>query len=233
MTIASKDVIAGQSVYSKRTLAFYDWAVLGISNRWIWRCPTSRLLEHFESNVTDNHLDVGVGTGYFLDRCRFASPSPRVGLMDLNADALEYAAFRISRYRPECYQQNVLEPVDVKIQPFDSVSMNYLLHCLPGSMEEKSVVFDRVKKCMNPQGLIFGSTLLASGVRVSRSARNLMRFYNRKKIFSNQGDSLDALESMLRMRFEQVRVEAIGSAALFSARLTRTDEPFSPAGNSS
>jgi len=40
------EVLAGQAVYTRRLLRAYDLIVLGISNRFIWRCPTPRLLRH-------------------------------------------------------------------------------------------------------------------------------------------------------------------------------------------
>lgn len=76
MTVTSEQIEAGQAVYSKRTLAFYDFVVLGFSNRFLWKCPTQRLVHLYNNNITLNHLDVGVGTGYFLDRCHFTSSSP-------------------------------------------------------------------------------------------------------------------------------------------------------------
>lgn len=39
-----EQVRAGQAVYSRRVLALYDWFVLGISNRFVWKCPTPQLL---------------------------------------------------------------------------------------------------------------------------------------------------------------------------------------------
>jgi hypothetical protein len=78
MSVSPEQVAAGHAVYTKRMLGIYDFLVLGLSNRLIWRCPTQRLIEHYNRHVTSNHLDVGVGTGYFLDRCRFPSAAPRV-----------------------------------------------------------------------------------------------------------------------------------------------------------
>ena len=130
-------VVAGQAIYDKRTLAIYDLLVLGLSNRWIWRCPTPIQLDHYNKNLSANHLDVGVGTGYFLDKCRFPVDMPRVALMDLNCNSLESSARRIVRYKPQTYVRNVLEPIPFEAEKFDSVSMNYLLHCLPGSLESE------------------------------------------------------------------------------------------------
>jgi len=94
--VTAEQAEAGQAVYTKQTLAVYDFVVLGISNRFLWKCPTRRLEEHYNKHVTANHLDVGVGTGYFLDRCRFPSPTPRIALMDLNTDSLEFASQRMN-----------------------------------------------------------------------------------------------------------------------------------------
>ena len=103
MSMDRNAVAAGQAVYDKRTLAIYDLLVLGLSNRWIWRCPTPIQLDHYNENLSANHLDVGVGTGYFLDQCRFPVDAPRVALMDLNRNSLEFSARRLARYKPQIY----------------------------------------------------------------------------------------------------------------------------------
>src|SRR5213083_2895267 len=103
MTITGKQVEAGQAVYTKSMLVVYDLLVLGFSNRLVWRCPSKHILALYDRYVTANHLDVGVGTGYFLDRCRFPKDRPRVALMDVNSNCLEVASRRIARYDPEVY----------------------------------------------------------------------------------------------------------------------------------
>lgn len=218
MQVTREQVEAGQAVYTPRTLAIYDLAVLGVSNRFIWNCPTARLEEHYNRHVSANHLDVGVGTGYFLDRCRFPAATPRVALMDLNSDTLAFAARRIARYRPEQYRRNVLEPIAFDAEGFDSIGLNYLLHCLPGSIASKAVVFDHLRPLLKPGAVLFGSTLLHGGVPRSALARGLMAIYNRKGIFANRDDDLAGLQRALEQRFREVRVEVAGCAALFAAR---------------
>lgn len=212
-----QEIAAGAAVYTRRTLALYDLFVLGLSNYWIWKCPTRSLLDHFNRHVTANHLDVGAGTGYFLDKARFPAASPRIALMDVNKDALAFAARRIARYRPEIHLCNVLEPITIAARKFDSVSLNYLLHCLPGPMESKARAFDHIKTLMTPGAVLFGATLLHDGVLRSPSAARLMDFYNRQGIFSNEHDDADALRRVLSARFSSVSLEIIGCAALFSA----------------
>ncbi|MGJ0512633.1 hypothetical protein [Methylocystis sp.] len=44
MPTTTEQIHAGQAVYTPNMLAIYDVLVLGLSNRWIWKCPTPRLL---------------------------------------------------------------------------------------------------------------------------------------------------------------------------------------------
>lgn len=211
-------VEAGQSIYTKRTLTAYDFIVLGVSNRFFWQCPTQQLVKHYNKHISTNHLDVGVGTGYFLDHCQFPSLTPHIALMDLNSNALEFAAQRIARYNPETYHRNVLDPISLNAGKFNSVGINYLLHCIPGSIESKSIAFDHLKALMNPNAIIFGSTLLQGGVQRNWFAKRLMKTYNKRGIFSNQHDDLESLKRSLSDRFRNVSVEVLGCAALFSGQ---------------
>lgn len=217
MEASQQAIEAGQAVYTRRNLNLYDVVVHGISNPLIWKCPTRLLVNHYNRHVTGNHLDVGVGTGYLLDKCCFPD-SPRVALMDLNQNTLDYASQRISRYRPETWLRNVLAPIHFDGERFDSIGINYLLHCVPGAIEAKAVAFDHLAELLNPGGTIFGSTLLQGGVQRSWLARRLMAFYNHKGIFANQQDSLEGLRQALTARFTDVSIAVTGCAALFSAR---------------
>ena len=211
-----EQIEAGQAIYTRCTLSVYDLLVHGISNRYIWKCPSYQIEAHYNKYLSLRHLDVGVGTGYFLDRCNFPSKSPRIALMDLNSNSLVFASRRISRYNPETYRQNILEPISANIHPFDSVGINYLLHCLPGTISDKAVAFDHLRPLMSSGAVIFGSTILQGGVTRSWAAKRLMDLYNTKGIFSNTGDDLEGLAGALHQRFENVSVDVFGCVALFS-----------------
>lgn len=219
---------AGQAIYSPATLAVYDLVVLGLSNPLVWRCPTRRILELYDRRVTDNHLDVGVGTGWYLDRCRFPVSSPRIGLLDLNPNSLAAASRRIARYRPEQYRADVLQPLEFSVPPFGSIALTYLLHCLPGEIADKAVVLDNLASLLTPDGVVFGATLLSIGVERSAAARALMRLYNRKGVFSNTADSLEALQAVLSERFKFVEIDTVGCAALFTAKDIRRPDGLAP-----
>ena len=217
MNVSPEQVEAGQAIYSKPVLSTYDLFVLGISNRYIWKCPSAKIETLYNDNISANHLDVGVGTGYFLRRCRFPTARPRIALMDMNVHALAFTAARIARYVPERYQQNILQPLEHEIPPFDSIGANYLFHCLPGAIGEKMRAFDHLKTVMKPNCRIFGSTILQGDLPRSWSARQLMAFYNLKGIFNNTADDYTGLRQALAERFQDVRIETSGCVALFSA----------------
>jgi SAM-dependent methyltransferase len=208
---------AGQAVYTPGLLGWYDWLVLGISNRWIWRCPTPRLLELYDRNITGNHLEVGVGTGYFLDRCRWPSPPQRLVLADLNDHCLSATSGRVARYVPETLHHDVFQPLPAEVGRFDSIGLNYVLHCLPGDLSSKAVVFEHLRAALLPQGVLFGATILAEGVPTSFAARRLMAFYRRQGIFGNARDRLSDLRATLTARFAKVDIDAVGCVARFAA----------------
>jgi ubiquinone/menaquinone biosynthesis C-methylase UbiE len=209
-------VLAGAAIYSPLVLSFYDAMVMGFANEYAWKCPTRLLRDRYQAHVSSNHLEVGVGTGYHLDQCRFPSGTPRIVLADLNANALHKAARRVRRFRPRAYQLNVLSPFQLPEEPFDSISMNYLLHCLPGTLSEKAVAFDHLLPLLKPGGVVFGSTILSVGVELGSLARAFLALYNRMGVINNAGDTLADLEACLRSRFSRVELRVVGSVALFS-----------------
>jgi hypothetical protein len=139
--------------------------------------------------------------------------------MDLNSNTLEFASQRIARYKPETYRRNVLDPISLSGEKFDSIGINYLLHCLPGSIESKSAAFEHLKELMNPNAVLFGSTLLQGGVQRNWIAKRLMEVYNKKGVFSNQNDDLEGLKQVLSHCFRDMSVEVVGCVALFSGRV--------------
>ncbi|MEQ8655374.1 MAG: class I SAM-dependent methyltransferase [Kiloniellales bacterium] len=209
---------AGQAVYSDRVLKIYDLVVHGLSNHLLWRCPTRRLTALYDRHVSDRHLDVGVGSGYFLDRARFPASEPKITLLDLNPSCLAFAAKRIQRYRPQTVQADVFQALP-EIGPFRSIGLTYLLHCLPGRIAEKAIVFDHLAARAEPGARLFGATLLQGDAPRSWAARRLMATYNRKGVFSNAADRFQDLEAALTERFSDVETERVGCAALFSARV--------------
>ncbi|PKH07777.1 bifunctional 2-polyprenyl-6-hydroxyphenol methylase/3-demethylubiquinol 3-O-methyltransferase UbiG [Moritella sp. Urea-trap-13] len=211
----NKDSFTGQAVYSKKVLSIYDIWVLGFSNSYLWKCPTSLIGKKFVALVSDNHLDVGVGTGYYLKNY-LPSAVKRVALVDLNNNSLESTSKAIQHLNPEVYCRDILKPLTLSNEKFDSVSINYLLHCLPGDLSEKSIAFSHLRDVMNKGAVLFGSTILGKDTSQNNLAKKLMAFYNKKGIFSNANDDLVSLDTALKAHFYDVKIKVVGCVAIFS-----------------
>ena len=199
-------------------LSVYDWVALGIHCRLIWQCSASRIVEFYSQHISGNHLDIGVGTGYFLDKCRFPTESPRLALVDINPDSLAAAQKRLKRYQPGVCQRNVLEPVYLDTHGFDSIGLVHVLHCLPGTMETKGIVFENILPLLNPGGTIFGTTFLYQGIRRNLLANCTFWWANRLGFMSNKQDSLEGLTQILKKYFTESHIDLCGCEALFWAR---------------
>jgi len=218
MSAACTPVHPRQVMAAKMLFTLYDILVLGFSNRFVWECPTRRLLDLYNANISTNHLEAGAGTGYFLDRCRFPGAPARLVLVDRNGYCLAETAYRLRRYRPRAYRRTITGPLSLDGPGFDSVGLNYVLHCLPGTMEEKGAVFENLKRAMNPGAVLFGSTTLYGGIHKNVLARACLGAYNRLGIFFNQSDSLQELQKVLRRHFSYSSIEPVGCSGIFVCR---------------
>ena len=219
--VAGADAVAkAHAVYTPLTLAFYDLIVHGLSNRFAWRCSTARLKALYAANLSANHLEAGVGTGLFIDSFadRVAADGPRrLTLLDINANCLQRAMDRLQRFNPVALQANLLEPLPEERTPYDSVALTYVLHCLPGTMEQKLAVTDHLRPLMKDDAVLFGATILGRGNAPNLAARRLLDLYNEKGVFNNRTDDRGSLESGLRQRFARVEIAEEGCVAIFRA----------------
>ena len=212
---------AGQAGYTRISLRLYDMAVYGFAVPVLWRCTKEQLLAHYDEHVSGRHLDIGVATGALLDRCHFPVSAPEITLMDLNPNSLAAAASRLRRYSPRTHEASVLTPWEFPPGSFDSVAMTNLLHCVPGTIEEKAVSFDHARTALVPGGTLFGTTLLGKGVSHTRGSLAALRMANRRGTFGNIDDSLEGLEAALSERFPVYEVDVQGVMALFVAQAPR------------
>ena len=219
METSPRRLWASQALYTRGFLAVYDRIALGLTSRLVWKCPSDNITKLYNQYVSANHLDVGVGTGYFLDKCTFTVPNPRLVLVDLNPNSLAIAGKRLARYSPLTYRRNVLEPLGIDGPCFDSIGMNHLLHCLPVTMQAKGIVFEHLKTLLNPGGILFGTTLLYRGVKRGFLATYYFNILNLMGIMSNRQDDAEGLKQNLARHFTESDVEVIGCGALFWGRL--------------
>src|SRR5215471_4947550 len=99
-TPSAAAVERGQRIYTPFVLHAYDLLVLRVSNRFAWRCPSATMLEQYDRHLGQRHLDLGVGTGWFLDNATWPVEQPAITLLDLNENSLSIASRRLARYSP-------------------------------------------------------------------------------------------------------------------------------------
>ncbi|KAJ3530064.1 hypothetical protein NM688_g7765 [Phlebia brevispora] len=217
-------------VYTPLALRLYDFIVLRLLNRYAWGCSTENvLLPFFKAYVgSEAHLDVGVGTGYYPAHAisRLAK-TKLICLADINPTTLQMAGTRLleAGYKGELrvVEHDVSNPLPSSLNTsFDSISLFYLLHCLPGTFPEKAKdVLSKLVPALAPDGTLYGATILGKGVRHNWLGRYLMKLYNKKGVFGNAEDTEEGLVEALDRYFDDVEVAVTASVALFVARKPR------------
>ena len=212
---------AGQREYTPFFLRIYDPLILGFFTRAVWRCPTTRLEEGYRRHVGHRHLDVGPGTGYFLERAGIPDGSP-VTLLDPNVHVLDHASRRLQRLDITTIEADVCKPLPVH-GPFDSAALSGVLHCLPGPLPAKAAAVANVAAVLAPTGVLFGASILGSSGRHTRMGRSILKANNRRGTFDNLGDSEEGLREILEASFDRVELETVGSMAIFAATKPRAN----------
>ena len=192
-----------------------------LANALAWRCPTKTLLDFYNAHVSARHLDLGVGTGGLLDKCAFPIADPVVVIADLDEKKLRFAEKRLRRFHPAAYNINMLKPFWIRPAGFQSIALNHVLHCLPGDMQSKGVVFQHVKPLLDHRknSIVFGSTILGKNARHSLFARGLLLAKNASGVFTNNRDTVWDLENALKIHFPDYELRIKGSVALFVGRI--------------
>lgn len=205
----------GQAGYTPFLLAIYDPFVLGFMARAVWRYPTPPVVERYRKHIGHRHLDVGPGTGYFIEKA--APPDgTEITLLDPNPNVLARCSRRLAAMHPTTVDADVMKPLPVD-GPFDSAALNYVLHCLRGPQSHKAVAIRNVAAVLKPDGVLFGGTVLGTAERHAPQARAILWAFNRKGDFDNLGDTAEGLRQILEESFQTVEIEVIGSVAHFTA----------------
>jgi SAM-dependent methyltransferase len=210
----------GQSEYTPFFLKLYDPVILGFFTRVVWRCPTPVLVERYRRHIRPRHLDVGPGTGYFLERAGLPDGNP-VTILDPNVHVLDHSSRRLQRLDITAVEADVLKPLPVD-GPFDSAALNGVIHCLPGPLSRKAAAVANLAAVLAPTGVLFGATILGTSGPHTWLARRMLEANNRRGIFDNLGDTEEGLREILGASFDHVELETVGSMVLFAATSTRT-----------
>lgn len=224
-------------LYTPLVLYFYDKLVLYFNMGFAWNCPTSKWLTPlFFDNFSNNHLDVGVATGYFPATALASSvgkshrKQQSLTLVDLDANSLHVAKNRVMASAPDtniaCYQADATAPPPAAIQSqrFKSISMMNILHCISGPTSKKSTALRNYAPLLEDDGVFFGATILGYDCEVAKELDRswfcyfYMMLINWYGHFDNWEDGTEMVSDALRDTFEEVSTRTVGSILLFRAR---------------
>ena len=205
----------GQSDYSRPLLRLYDPLVLGPIARYVWRFPTEEHVELYRSRIRPNHLDVGPGTGYFLEQAGLP-PASKVTILDPNANVLRHVTERLRNLDVTAVQADVLKPLPVA-GPFESAALSLVLHCLPGPMERKAAAIENVARVLAPDGVLFGASVLGRSAKHTWLGRAFLWAFNKRGAFGNLDDSEAGIRQTLEQSFRKVTLSTVAGTAVFVA----------------
>ncbi|MFF2086137.1 class I SAM-dependent methyltransferase [Nocardia sp. NPDC058176] len=210
--------------YTPAFLTVYDAWVIRLSNRFAWQCDATVMLDLYNRHLGHRHLEVGPGSGWYLANSA-AGETAQITLMDLNPTPLSFTARRLRKsvHDVAAVCASVLEPVPAEAGTgYDSVGINFVLHCVPGDFTDKGIAFRHLADVLSDDGVLFGSTILGRG-REPRTlfGRALTTVYRRVGAFNNRDDDRGELEDALGAAFAEHTVIEVGAVTLFTARRPR------------
>ena len=206
--------LSSQWYFNPVLLPLYDFFVYRLVSQYIWGCSSDLLITRYSHYLSLNHLEVGVGTGYLIHNSN--PKNINLDLMDLSLSCLEKSRKRLNRYSPSIIRHNLLEEPIEEDKRYDSIGINYVMHCVAGDYTIKGKVFNNIKMLLKDKGVVFGSTVLKTK-ESTKSANIFMSLLNRFGIFNNTDDKIDELKTALIQNFKYVKIDIKSSVALFVA----------------
>jgi 2-polyprenyl-3-methyl-5-hydroxy-6-metoxy-1,4-benzoquinol methylase len=135
--------------------------------------------------------------------------------MDLNDNCLSKVSNMFKDKEVETIKFDILKTLpESYYKKFNSISFNYLIHCIPNTKNNKSEAFKSIAKMLSNDGIAFGSTVI-NDYKNNLAIKTAKKF-NEKKIFDNTNDSYKSIEKCLTDNFHKYSLEQIGSVCKFS-----------------
>lgn len=83
-----------------------------------------------------------------------------------------------------CINHDVFKIFPNKLKSsFDSISIFYLLHCLPGTIDVKKQAIENICDLLTNSGVLYGATILGKNIEHNAFGNKLMSIYNKRNIY--------------------------------------------------
>lgn len=194
--LQNKEIYDGQKLYSGLYLKIYD-RVFKLIVETVYGASVNSILKMYKLHASSNHLEIGVGSGMLPAAAEFPENSD-LTLMDINPNTFISTKKRVQNkfHTIQCYRVNVLEEIKLE-KKYTSIAMNFLIHCVPGSISEKRIIFENAIHLLENGGTLFGSTVVNEPALLNPLSKFIMHFLNKKGIYHNREDSLSGLKEVL------------------------------------
>lgn len=186
----------------------------------VWKCPKQHLEQQFISNVSLNHLEVGVTSDFSFTRRLKANKNLNMVYLDPDAKALKRAGKNTAHLKPRLFQGSLMHQWGFRNQKFNSINLNFVLHCLQGDFEGKvNALCINARSCLADNGTIFGSAILRDRISTNPLSEYFLNRCNKSGVMNNEKDSYRKLERMLNYYFNNVHITMVGYVVMFEGRM--------------
>ncbi len=197
----------------------YDRLVNEINCEKVWGCSKKYIIDNYNKNINSKHLEIGPGTGYFLKKENLNVDLNKLTLIDVNDKILNYSK---NNLQSEYSKIDILShdlfttkiPSNIK---FNSVGINYVLHCVPGNLQTK---LDKlISNLGNNEYNLFGASVICDSININLIAEYELIFLNAFGIFNNNYDTYEELNEYLNNRNLNFSLKRHGYVALFNINI--------------
>jgi phospholipid N-methyltransferase len=198
-------------------LNIYDLLVNKINCKYVWKCDQRYIIDNYKKNIKNNHLEIGPGTGYFLKNIK-NTKNTNLFLLDINNDTLKFSAKNLQgRFNNiNSFNRNIFEDTIVSktLPKINSVGVNYVLHCVPGNLE------DKIQSLINNIGQsninYFGASVVSNKELSTFVAKIELYFLNKFGIFNNKNDNYLNLVKYFEKNNIKYEIKIKGNVVIFN-----------------
>ena len=204
--------------------------------KYVWRYSREDQLLAYQSSMANskNHLEIGTVSVWLPIMASKDLSSTRYCLLDIDQSAVISAkqhminagvpSNHIQSIQGDALQIDKLSlPND---QPFDSVAISYVLHCIPGSLNHKlPLILDGLSRLdsVNENTIFFGSTITYPDINDDASIEDKiglhsMHLLQRVGIFNNGQDKHSDFDKIFSNYFNEYEIEKTGFVSSFCAK---------------
>jgi len=205
-----------------KNIQYYDNLVNRTNCLRVWKCSEQYIFNHYRQNISGKHLEIGPGSGYFLkrDNLRINCSIDKLTLIDINDNILNYSkenlkddyCNEVSTLRHNIFSDKI--PENIK---FNSVGINYVLHCVPGKLEKK--VDSLINNLGDTNYNLFGATVICDPLHMNPIAEYELILLNSFGIFNNKNDTYEEFVEYLNNRNIKYNINKRGYVALFNIQI--------------